>query len=213
MSNPDKITDDLDDFSDDDSTMYSRHVAEDYDSLDEEEEDDSDDEQQQEQQGQLDKSSQKDKQKKELHEDEQQEDEQQEDVSVVSDEDETRLRKLDHTVRTNIVHKHHPEIVYRNAEEIEKLAQVVRNRQGFIIDPIHRSLPILTKYEKARILGERARQLEEGAQAFVKVPPEIIDSYIIAEMELKEKVIPFILERPLPNGGCEYWRVVDLEII
>jgi hypothetical protein len=30
-------------------------------------------------------------------------------------------------------------------------------------------------------------------------------------MELREKAIPFIVERPLPNGGCEYWRIADLE--
>jgi hypothetical protein len=32
-------------------------------------------------------------------------------------------------------------------------------------------------------------------------------------MELKQKRIPFIIRRPLPNGGSEYWRVQDLEDI
>ena len=33
----------------------------------------------------------------------------------------------------------------------------------------------------------------------------------IAEKELEEKKIPFIIRRPLPNGGSEYWKVEDLE--
>ena len=32
----------------------------------------------------------------------------------------------------------------------------------------------------------------------------------IAEKELREKVIPFIVRRKLPNGESEDWRVKDL---
>ena len=52
-----------------------------------------------------------------------------------------------------------------------------------------------------------------GANPFIKVPENIIDGYIIAEMELKEKLIPFIIRRPLPNGTSEYWNIKDLENI
>ena len=45
------------------------------------------------------------------------------------------------------------------------------------------------------------------------VPETIIDGYVIAELELKEKKIPFIIRRPIPGGGCEYWHLKDLEII
>ena len=31
--------------------------------------------------------------------------------------------------------------------------------------------------------------------------------------ELEEKKIPFIIRRPLPNGGSEYWNVSDLELL
>ena len=41
----------------------------------------------------------------------------------------------------------------------------------------------------------------------------IINGYTIAEMELKEKKIPFIIKRPMPNGGSEYWKLQDLELI
>jgi len=73
--------------------------------------------------------------------------------------------------------------------------------------------PILTKYEKTRILGLRTKQLNDGAPPLIKLSENIIDSYLIAEMELKEKKIPYIIQRPLPNGNSEYWALEDLEIL
>ena len=32
-------------------------------------------------------------------------------------------------------------------------------------------------------------------------------------MELKERKLPFIIRRPLPSGGSEYWKVEDLELL
>jgi len=74
-------------------------------------------------------------------------------------------------------------------------------------------LPFITKYEKTRILGERASQLNSGAKALVEVDDDIIDGYIIALKEFDEKKIPFIIKRPLPNGAVEYWKFEDLEVI
>ena len=70
----------------------------------------------------------------------------------------------------------------------------------------------LSKYEKTRVLGQRAKQLEHGHSSFIKTT-DIIDSSLIAEEELKLKLIPLIIRRPLPHGGSEYWRVSDLEIL
>lgn len=127
--------------------------------------------------------------------------------------DDIRFRKISQTMKQNILQEHHTELQFRSTEEVQQMSRIIRNLQGRIIDPLHRTVPILTKYEKARVLGERARQLEEGAEPFVPIPTEVIDSYIISEMELKAKAIPFIIERPLPNGGCEYWQLADLEML
>ena len=62
----------------------------------------------------------------------------------------------------------------------------------------------------ARIL---AKQINNGAQPFIKVPDNIIDGNVIAEMEFREKKIPFIIVRPIPNGKKEYWKLRDLEIV
>ena len=40
-----------------------------------------------------------------------------------------------------------------------------------------------------------------------------IDNNLIALEELKQKKLPFIIMRPIPNGKKEYWRLSDLEII
>jgi len=151
----------------------------------------------------------------EEEEEEGQEEDYYEEEDMESDMDEEEndglFRKITKEMKQDILQKHHTELQFRNTEEVQQMAKVIRNIRGEIVDPFHRTIPILSKYEKARILGERARQLEEGAQPFVQVPAEIIDCYTIAEMELKEKAIPFIIERPLPNGGCEFWRICDLE--
>ena len=47
----------------------------------------------------------------------------------------------------------------------------------------------------------------------VEIEPSVIDGYLIALKEFEEKKIPFIVKRPMPNGGCEYWKLSDLEIL
>lgn len=127
--------------------------------------------------------------------------------------DESYLQKFDNEVIRNYVNSYHPECLNHNYEEIAKLSVVVKNSDGIIVDPIHRTIPYLTKYERARVLGQRAKQIETGAKPLVKVPETIVDGYLIAELELREKKIPFIIRRPIPGGGCEYWSIKDLEIV
>ncbi len=123
------------------------------------------------------------------------------------------FQKLKSSVRESYVDTYHPESMSHNYDEIQTLARVVRNSAGVIVDDLHRTIPIMTKYEKTRILGQRAKQINEGAPAFIKIDSTVIDGYLIAVKELEQKKTPFIIRRPLPNGGSEYWRVQDLEIL
>ena len=123
------------------------------------------------------------------------------------------IHQFDEQVKEQLIANHHPELLVHNYDEVEALTHVSRDARGIIIDPLHRTLPFLTKYEKTRILGERAKQLNSGAKAFIETNPTIIDGYLIAHAELAQKKIPFILRRPLNNGGSEYWKLSDLEII
>ena len=127
--------------------------------------------------------------------------------------DEEDFEKFDKDLKDNLIESYHPELKTLNYEEIEALCVVVRNKNGMIVDPLHKTVPILSRYERARILGERADQLNSGAEPFIEVDQTMIDGYLIALRELEEKKIPFIIQRPLPNGGCEYWRLKDLEIL
>jgi DNA-directed RNA polymerase subunit K/omega len=127
--------------------------------------------------------------------------------------EENYLQKFNYEINKNYIAEFHPECLNHNSDEVSKLANVIRNENNIIIDPLHKTLPYLTKYEKARVLGQRAKQIETGAKPFVKVPENVIDSYIIAELELREKKIPFIIKRPIPGGAFEYWHLKDLENI
>lgn len=130
------------------------------------------------------------------------------------DEDEDYLQKFDTDIKKNYIVDYHPECMIHNYEEISALTKVIRDKDNVIIDPLHRTIPYLTKYERARVLGQRAKQINLGARPFVKVPENIIDGNLVAEMELAQKRIPFIIRRPLPgNSGSEYWNLKDLEII
>ena len=129
------------------------------------------------------------------------------------DDDENYLQKFDENLQKNVIADYHPEMISHNYSEIEVMSRVIRDENGVIIDPLHKTLPFITRYEKARILGERAKQINAGAKPFVDVPMNMIDGYLIALKEFEEKKIPFILKRPLPGGGLEYWKFKDLEIL
>jgi len=127
--------------------------------------------------------------------------------------DDNYLQKFNESLKTNVIAEHHPELIIQNFHEVDALCTIVRNADGIIIDPLHKTLPFITKYEKAKVLGERAKQLNAGAEAFVEMSDEIIDGYLIAMAEFEQKKIPMIVRRPLPNGGSEFWRLADLEVL
>jgi DNA-directed RNA polymerase I, II, and III subunit RPABC2 len=143
------------------------------------------------------------------HDDDDDENEEEDD----DDDDENHLQKFDSELKKKYIASFHPESLSYNNEETESMSHVTRNDAGTIIDPFHKTLPFLTKYEKTRILGIRTKQLNEGAKPYVDVNPTIIDGYIIAQLELEHKKLPFIIRRPIPNGSSELWRLQDLEII
>jgi DNA-directed RNA polymerase subunit K/omega len=133
-----------------------------------------------------------------------------------SDEEEINdnyLQKFNDNLNMKTLENMHPEIKSVNYEEMIALARVVRDKQGRIIDPLHKTLPLITKYEKARIIGARAEQLDAGGEAYIPIDETIINGRTIALMEFEQNKIPFIIARPLPNGSTEYWHVSDLENI
>jgi len=134
------------------------------------------------------------------------------DLDDLSDEEDEYLQKIDEELQQNFLQNYHPELIQHNHEEVEAMTKITRNSEGVIVDPLHKTMPFITRYEKAKIIGERTKQLETGGTPFVKTDVNTIDGYLIALKELEEKKIPFIIKRPLPNGACEYWKLEDLEV-
>jgi DNA-directed RNA polymerase subunit K/omega len=122
------------------------------------------------------------------------------------DESDDKYKKITKYINKDELLKYHTECIVQNYDEIRSMSDIQ-------LKSAHVTIPLLTKYERARIIGMRTVQLNNGATPLVEVPDTLIDNAIIAEKELMAKKIPFILCRPLPNGSKEYWKLEDLEIL
>lgn len=71
---------------------------------------------------------------------------------------------------------------------------------------------VMTKYEKAAILGKRAQQIACGALPLIIVSPNLTNANDIAEEELRQKKNPFIIQRDLGNGKIESLKVREMII-
>ncbi|EED92112.1 dna-directed RNA polymerase i, partial [Thalassiosira pseudonana CCMP1335] len=67
----------------------------------------------------------------------------------------------------------------------------------------------LTKYERARVLGTRALQISMNAPVMVDLEGET-DPLKIAQKELRERKIPIVIRRYLPDGSHEDWGIDEL---
>ncbi len=72
--------------------------------------------------------------------------------------------------------------------------------------------PYMTKYERARVLGTRAMQISMNAPTLVAVENET-DPLKIAEKELRERKLPIMIRRYLPDGSYEDWGIDELIIL
>ena len=75
----------------------------------------------------------------------------------------------------------------------------------------NRTSPRITKYECSLMIGKRAEMIQQGANPNVIVLPGQ-SAIEIAEEELRQGKIPFIIKRPL-GTTYEYWKPADMEII
>jgi len=131
-----------------------------------------------------------------------------------SDEEEDEdFKKFEQDIKKDLLIDFHPQMKQISHKEMLTLCKIIRDKRGNIIDPLHQTIPFLTKFEKAKIIGLRAKQINNGSDPFVDIPNNMIEGLTIAEKELEEKKVPFIIRRPLPNGSSEYWKVKDLEML
>ena len=108
------------------------------------------------------------------------------------------------------------DITEKEIAEIDKECEIIRNREIITKDLPHKKVeitskdgqivigpPMLTRFEKARIMGARALQLSLGAPVFIEIPKNATTSLEIAMEELKQRVIPIVIKRTLPNGDYQ----------
>ena len=108
------------------------------------------------------------------------------------------------------------ELTEKEIANIDKECEIIRNRQVITRDLEHKPVeitsknglivtgpPTLTRFEKARIMGARALQLSLGAPVFIEIPKNATTSLEIAMEELKQRVIPIVIKRTLPNGDYQ----------
>jgi len=108
------------------------------------------------------------------------------------------------------------ELTEKEIADIDKECEIIRNRQVITKDLQHKPTeitskdgrvvtgpPTLTRFEKARIMGARALQLSLGAPIFIEIPKNATTSLEIAMEELKQRVIPIVIKRTLPNGDYQ----------
>ena len=88
------------------------------------------------------------------------------------------------------------EIIYKETEHVPE--EIISKDNEVITGP-----PMLTRFEKARIMGARALQLSLGAPPFISVPKDTSTSLEIAMEELNERLIPIVIRRVLPNGDYQ----------
>ena len=107
---------------------------------------------------------------------------------------------------------------------IDKECEIIRNRKTITKDLEHKSTeitgkgdqivtgpPTLTRFERARIMGARALQLSLGAPVFIEIPKNATSSLEIAMEELKQRVIPIVIKRTLPNGDYQHLSIDQFE--
>ncbi|XP_055844512.1 DNA-directed RNA polymerases I, II, and III subunit RPABC2 [Episyrphus balteatus] len=98
-------------------------------------------------------------------------------------------------------------------EEVDNIEIIAQGQGGGGVPKSKRiTTKYMTKYERARVLGTRALQIAMCAPIMVELDGET-DPLQIAMKELKQKKIPIIIRRYLPDHSYEDWSIDELIIV
>ena len=121
----------------------------------------------------------------------------------------------DNDITNDFLEEDEDDIIDLNIDEEEK----INEEESFklltyknIIENIEKkpkkTIPILTKFERARIVGVRLQQIAYGAKPRINTDNCKNINEIVQE-ELIQRKIPFIIRRTLPNGSVEDWKMEE----
>jgi len=149
-------------------------------------------------------------------------------TKVIDNEDDTTTDEIDTSLETAIeTYKKiygYDEKEEKEQKQIDQQIEIIRKREIITLSEKHEVIEIqnavntissgrltLTRFEKARIMGSRALQLSLGAPPFIDFSKNTTTSLEIAMEELKQRVIPIVIRRTLPNGDYQNIAIEQFE--
>jgi len=100
----------------------------------------------------------------------------------------------------------HPEVIPVSRESVVESLKADRTTSKYY-----------SKYEYTTLLGTRAQQLAEGAKPLVSLEGLVTSDpkfvWNLAQREIMQQKLPFIIHRRLPNGVSEYWSATELCVV
>jgi DNA-directed RNA polymerases I, II, and III subunit RPABC2 len=90
--------------------------------------------------------------------------------------------------------------------------QIISNNETYdtFQTQTRKTRPYLSRFEKAKVLGLRAAQIDNGCESTLAIPPNLMDARSIAEYEFQNQGIPFMIRRYFVDGTHEDWRLSEL---
>ena len=149
-------------------------------------------------------------------------------TKVIDNKDDTTTDEIDTSLETAIeTYKKiygYDEKEEKEQKQIDQQIEIIRKREIITLSEKHEVVEIqnavntissgrltLTRFEKARIMGSRALQLSLGAPPFIDFSKNTTTSLEIAMEELKQRVIPIVIRRTLPNGDYQNIAIEQFE--
>jgi DNA-directed RNA polymerase subunit K/omega len=100
----------------------------------------------------------------------------------------------------------HPEVQSVQRDKVSETLKTERVTEAYY-----------TKYEYTCLVATRAQQIADGARPLISLDGMLTSDprfvWNVAEREVQEGVLPFIIHRRLPSGISEYWSAMELKII
>lgn len=90
-------------------------------------------------------------------------------------------------------------------------------RENVNANDTRETMPYYSIYEQVTLLGVRAQQIAEGARPLVSLEgintsaPHV--EWKIAERELQQNKIPYIIRRHYANDTAEFWAANELRVL
>ena len=108
----------------------------------------------------------------------------------------------------------HIERETEDQEEIEEESDdeaTVKARSKIVLKNLRKSLPVMTKFEYAYFISQRAFAIENNSPLMIP-ETEFSSAIDIAREETEKGLNPLIIQRIMPNGTIEEWKSSELRL-